>query len=285
MNNAALVLEGGSLRSLYTTGVLDVFLEYDIEFSAVIAVSAGALTAANYISGQKMRTAQINILHSCDSEYYGIRQLLLKKSAFNFDYLFNDPIDQLYPYNRQRLGETKQKFFIATTDCETGGIQYFDASGKYENMIEFLRASSSQPLLAPMVKVKGKNYLDGGIIAPIGIDKAFEEGYEKIVVVLTRERDYIKQPKSILIRALFEIYYRKYPKLLDALHKMPCVYNGLKKKINQLEEEGKIFVIQPKSMIKISSVEKNARKLAKLYFQGIYDAEKNIDLMQKYIGF
>lgn len=85
---------------------------------------------------------------------------------------------------------------MSATNCETGCIQYFDAGGEYERMIEFLKASSSQPLLAPMVKIGGRSYLDGGITAPIGIEKAFEEKYEKVVVVLTRERNYIKEPKS-----------------------------------------------------------------------------------------
>lgn len=283
MINAALVLEGGSLRSLYTAGVLDTFLEHKIEFSCVIAVSAGALTAANYISSQKMRTAKINILHSGNPNYYGLKQLILKRSAFNLDYVFDKPINELYPYDEKKFEQSSQNFFVATTDCNLGKVKYFNANQKYNEMIEYLRASSSLPLLSPMVHIDGGIYLDGGIVAPIGIEKAFQEKYDKIVVVSTREINYIKHPKSLAIRTMFEIRYKKYPYLLEALHKMPDTYNNLRIKIDKLRISNKIFVIQPKNMLKIRTVEKDARKLAQLYFQGINDAEMELEAMFSYL--
>lgn len=284
MINAALVLEGGSFRSLYTAGVLDAFLEKKIEFSCVIGVSAGALTAANYISKQKFRTAQINVLHSSDSNYYGLRQLLTKKSVFNFDYLFDSPINHVYPYDEQELRQTKQKFYVTATDCDTGNAKYFRVDGEYKKMTDYLRASSSLPLLAPFAEVDEGIYLDGGIVSPIGIDKAYEDNFDKVVVVLTRERNYLKKPKSKIIRTLFDLHYRKYPQIVNALDRMPEIYNKIKRKVNYLEEEGKIFVIQPEKMIKIGIVERNARKLIQLYFQGVTDGEKNIETMMEYLN-
>lgn len=282
--NAALVLEGGSLRCLYTAGVLDFFMEKEIDFSCVIGVSAGALTAANYITNQKRRTAQINIVHSSDSNYYGIKQLVSKRRAFNFDYLFYNPINQLYPYDIHKLEKLKQKFYIAATDCITGQIKYFEAKANYDEMTEFLRASSSLPLLAPMVKVEGKDYLDGGIVAPIGIEKAFEEQYDKVVVVLTTGAGFIKKPQSLVIQTLFALFYKKYPALLKSLRDMPQIYNDIRKKVDELEKVGKIFVIQPNSIPKMGNVEKDARKLTQLYFQGLDDAEKCLDKMKVYLG-
>lgn len=284
MINAALVLEGGSLRCLYTAGVLDYFLEKGIEFSCVIGVSAGALTAANYISKQKRRTARINIMHSCDANYYGIKQLLLKKSAFNFDYLFNDPINQLYPFDMNRFINNKQRFFIAATDCMTGQIKYFEAGKNYDKMTKYLRASSSLPLLAPMVLIDGQFYLDGGIVAPVGVEKALEENYDKIVVVLTRNIDFIKKPPSLLIQTLFSLYYRKYPAFMDALKNMEDTYNSIRKKIYDMEKNEKIFMIHPQCVPKMGKVEKNARKLIQLYLQGIDDAEKSMKDMKSYLG-
>lgn len=283
MINAALVLEGGSLRSLYTAGVLDFFLENGIEFESVIGVSAGALTAANYISKQKRRTARINILHSSDSEYYGVKQLLLKQSAFNFDYLFNVPINQLYPYDKNILRETRQKFYIAATNCFSGKVRYFEAGRNYEKMTKYLQASSSLPLLSPMTKVEGEYYLDGGIVEPIGINKALKEHYEKIVVVLTNGANYVRKPESAVIRTLFEVYYKKYPVLLHMLRNMPATYNHIKQKMDKMEKMNKIFVIRPENLPKIRSVEKDARKLIQLYFQGLSDAELHFRSMDDYL--
>lgn len=282
--NAALVLEGGSLRCLYTAGVLDFFMEQGIEFSCVIGVSAGALTAANYITNQIRRTAKINIMHSGDSDYYGFKQLFLKKSAFNFDYLFNSPINQLYPYDMDKFANNNQKFFIATTDCMTGQIKYFKAGKNYNEMTEFLRASGSLPLLSPMVQIRGGYYLDGGIVAPIGIEKAFEENYEKVVVVLTRNASFVKEPKSLPIQVLYAFCYGKYPALMSALKEMPETYNNIRKKVNEMEKENKIFLIQPQSVPKMGSVEKDVRKLVQLYLQGLDDAEKSMKDMKIYLG-
>lgn len=283
MINAALVLEGGSLRCLYTAGVLDFFMEKGIEFSCVIGVSAGALTAANYVTNQKRRTAQINIMHSSDSDYYGVKQLFLKRSAFNFDYLFYDPINKLYPYDKKKLKDTKQKFYIAATDCITGQVNYFESVANYMEMTEFLRASSSLPLISPIVKVKGRGYLDGGIVAPIGIEKALEEQFDKVVVVLTRNDGFVKKPESLVIRMLFSLFYKKYPALLKALRDMPQKYNDIRKKIGEMEKMGEVFVIRPQSMPKIQNVEKDARKLIKLYFQGLADAENSLNDMKAYL--
>lgn len=282
MINAALVLEGGSLRSLYTAGVLDVFIEKNIEFSCVIGVSAGALTAANYISKQKYRSAKINILHSNDSCYYGFFQLLSKGNAFNFEYLFNNPINNKYPYNIDALSATKQRFLIAATDCETGRIVYFENKFNYQAMTKYLQASSSIPLLAEMVNIDNHMYLDGGIVEPIGIKKAISEKYDKIVVVLTRDINYTKSQFSFL-KPVFKAKYMHYPHLLKKINEMNSNYNYLKKTVEIMEKRGEIFVIRPQKEVNIRRMEKRPLKLIDLYFQGIEDAESMLEQMQLYL--
>ena len=178
MLQAALVLEGGALRSLYTSGVLDIFLDHGIEFSCVIAVSAGAMNAANYISKQKGRSARINIIHCNQSGYYGLKQFFLKGNAFNFEYLLHHPINDLYPYDDKALAASKQTFYIAATDCQTGKIVYFRGKDSYEGLVPYLKASSSLPVLSKMIDIDGRLYLDGGLSDPVGIGKAFQEHYK-----------------------------------------------------------------------------------------------------------
>ena len=282
MIEAALVLEGGALRSLYTAGVLDMFMEKNIEFSCVIGVSAGALTAANYISKQKYRSAKINILHSGDPKYYGITQFLTKRNAFNFKYLFHEPINRIYPFDTKALSITKQRFLICATDCNTGKPVYFENTSNYNIMTKFLQASSSIPLLADMVNINGRSYLDGGISEPIGIKKAINEKYSKIVVVLTREYDY-DSSKSDILQLLFKMKYRHYPNLLKTLSNMSSNYNNLKITIDSMQKNSNLFVIRPNKSITVRRIEKNPRKLVDLYFQGREDAENNIIKMFKYL--
>lgn len=284
MINAALVLEGGSLRSLYTAGVLDIFLENNIEFSCVIGVSAGSLTGANYISKQKRRSAQINILHSGNREYFGISQLLLKRSAFNFDYLFNEPINSLYPYDTKTLYSTNQRFLICATDCETAQPVYFENHSNYKKMTEYLQASSSIPLLTKPTTINDHTYIDGGIADPIGINKAVSEGYSKIVVVLTRNKEFRKTKESLLIRQMLNAKYKNNPKLLSALNNTHNKYNSLQETILEMENNKQIFVIRPQEPVNFSRIEKNPRKLIDLYFKGMQDTENRLDQMKEYLN-
>jgi predicted patatin/cPLA2 family phospholipase len=280
---AALVLEGGALRSLYTSGVLDVFMENGLEFSGVIGVSAGALNAANYVAKHIGRSAKINIMHSGDSNYFGIKQFLLKGSVFNFDYLFYTPIKDLYPYAEDVLEDSKQRFLIGATDCETGKAVYFEKK-TYIELIQALQASSSIPLLCKPFKVDGVTCLDGAISDPIGVNKAFSEGYNKVVVVLTRHYEYKNKKPSRLVKFLYNIVYKKYPRLIASLDNNYDQYNSLIEEINKMEKEDKIFIIRPSCEKKIKSIEKDARKLTDLYFLGRDDARRLLPQMLEYIN-
>jgi predicted patatin/cPLA2 family phospholipase len=280
--NAALVLEGGALRSIYTSGVLDVLMENNLEFSCVVGVSAGALNAANYMARHIGRSAKINILHSNDSNYFGIKQLLLKGSIFNFNYLFYSPIKDLYPYDENTFMTSKQRFLICATDCETGKAIYFEKHN-YKELVQALQASSSIPLVSKPVYIDDKICLDGAIADPIGIHKAFSEGFDKQVVVLTRQYGYSETESSKLIKQLCKIIYKRYPELINSLNDSSILYNSLLEEIIKLEEENKIFVIRPSREIKIKSIEKDARKLIDLYFLGREDARNSLPKIYEYI--
>jgi predicted patatin/cPLA2 family phospholipase len=284
MINAALVLEGGALRSIYTSGVLDVFMENDIEFSCVIGVSAGALNAANYIAKHIGRSARINILHSNDSNYFGIKQFLLKGSVFNFNYLFYSPIRELYPYNENVFITSKQRFLIGATDCKTGKAVYFEKHN-YTELVQALQASSSVPLLCKPVHIDDKICLDGSLADPIGIHKAISEGFDKQVVVLTRQDGYNSRIESSrFLKYLCKINYKNYPELINLINKYTTQYNSLIEKINRMEIENKIFVIRPSHKINVKSIEKDARKLIDFYFLGREDARRSLLKIYEYIN-
>ena len=283
MINAALVLEGGSLRSIYTSGVLDVFMENNIEFSFVIGVSAGALNAANYIPKHIGRSAKINILHSNDSNYYGIKQFLFKGSAFNFNYLFYSPIKDLYPYDENMFMTSKQRFLIGATDCETGKTVYFEKHN-YKDLVQVLQASSSIPLLCKTVNIDDKIYLDGSISDPIGIRKAFSEGFDKQVIILTKSFGNNKTAWTKFPRFLSRIRYRKYPEVIKLLDNYSTLYNSLMEEINTMENENKAFVIRPSREVKIKTIERDARRLIDFYFLGREDALKSLPKMYEYLN-
>ena len=221
MIDAALVIEGGAMRGVYTSGVLDVFMKNNMFFAYIVAASSGALNAANYVAKHKGRSARINLLHSKDRRFFGISQLIRSRgNYFNFDYLYHKPVNELYPYNYKALEETEQKFIITATNCITAEPIYF-IRHQYDKMTEALTASSSIPLVSKIAIVDGVPCLDGAVSAPIGIHKAIEDGNKKIVVVLTRDYDFMNKDIPAYIKVLMSIVYRRYPALTKKLINMP----------------------------------------------------------------
>lgn len=281
MIKGALVLEGGALRSIYGAGVLDVFLEKNIQFEYVLGISAGALNAGNYISGQMGRTAKININYANDPRYIGIRQLIQKGSIFNLNFLFDEPVGDWSPYDEYAFTNTKQKLIVGATNCLTGKQEFFE-SHTYKELTKVLAASSTLPVLAKTTYINGIPYIDGGVSNAIPFKKAMQDGYEKIVIILTRPEGYVDKENEIF-NQIFHIYYHKYPNVVKKLCTMSQRYNSLLQQIHKLEKEKKIFVIRPTTLLKVKRVEKDKNKLRLLYLEGKEDARQKLADMIKYL--
>ena len=270
MGKSVLVLEGGAMRSLYTSGVLDVFMNNNIDIDCTVGVSAGALVGSNYVSNQKGRTANININYCKDSKYIGVGAIKNNKGLIGFDYLFGE-IAKDNPFDEKEFFSTKKRFVTGVTNCITGKTEYFDKDLK--NTYKLLQTSSSMPLVSKIVEINGKPYLDGAIDCNVPIDWALDQGYEKIVVVLTRNKEYRKQPLSNKMKKMYNLVYKKYPNLLKTMYDRPNKYNETYDEIEKLERENRIFVFRPKNNVDISRLEGVQVKLRDLYEKGIDEAE------------
>ena len=281
MKKSVLVLEGGAMRSLYTSGVLDVFMNNNIDIDCTVGVSAGALVGSNYVSNQKGRTANININYCKDSKYIGVGAIKNNKGLIGFDYLFGE-IAKDNPFDEKEFFSTKKRFVTGVTNCITGKTEYFDKDLK--NTYKLLQASSSMPLVSKIVEINGKPYLDGAIDCNVPIDWALDQGYEKIVVVLTRNKEYRKQPLSNKMKKMYNLVYKKYPNLLKTMYDRPNKYNETYDEIEKLESENRIFVFRPKNNVDISRLERDQDKLRDLYEEGIDEAEKQLENLKKYLN-
>lgn len=273
MQDLTLILEGGALRSVYTSGVLDVLMKYNIEANYVLGVSAGALTGMNYISKQPKRSAKINIEYCDNPRYIGRKALRIEKGLIGYDYLFNEISKKDYPFDYEAFKLSNQKFISVITNCEKGITEYVEKNDCKEDIFKVVQASSSMPLCSKMVKIGNNHYLDGAITMPIPVDWAIEQNHKNILVVLTRDREYRKPEISYTMKKVYKRVYNKYPKLVEKLLTMPERYNKLKEHINDLEKQGRIMVIAPKLPVTVSRLEKDKDKLQDLYKEGIKDAE------------
>lgn len=266
-NNTALVLEGGGLRGVFTCGVLDYFMDNGIRFPFTVGVSAGACNGLSYMSGQRGRAKASNIDLMEKYHYVGLRYLLTQKCIMDFKLLFEEFPEKIIPYDYDRYFSNPDRFVMVTTNCLTGKAEYLEEKSSSARVMDIVRASSSLPFVSPITYVDGVPMLDGGIVDSIPVEYAMSQGYEKLVVVLTRNKGY-RKPDSRM--PLAKIAYRKYPNLQNALRNRNAVYNKTMDLIEKLEDEGKITVIRPTRPIDVSRMEKDTAKLAALYQEG-YD--------------
>lgn len=282
MTKGALVLEGGSLRGVFTAGVLDVFMEQGIEMSYVNGVSAGSMCGMSYVSKQIGRTIKVDLNYVNDKRFLSFRNMLKNRSIFNFDFLFGELCDTLVPFDYDTFWKSEQTFEVVATRCKTGKPEYFEKSS-CEDFISAVKASSSIPVMSGMISVEGKKYLDGGCSLPVAYQRAIDLGYDKIVVILTRERGYRKPQLDKWTKRGYERYFSPLPELLKALYDVPDRYNRMQEEIDHLEGE-KIYVIRPDKHVTVQRTEKDKRKLKALYEDGRRMAGEHMGKLKEYLG-
>ncbi|MDZ5473815.1 patatin family protein [Bacillus sp. 31A1R] len=270
-----LVLEGGGMRGVYTAGVLESFLERDIQFPYVIGVSAGACNAASYLSKQKGRNKTVNINYIRDPRYISWRNFWKNRQLFGMDFIFDELPHKLVPYDYEEFYKNPSEFVIVTTDCVTGEPVYHGKNDYGEEMLTILKASSSLPFMAPEIHFDNKILLDGGISDSIPIKKAQLDGLKKNVVVLTRNSGYLKSPSKF--HFLVKRKYPKYPGLQKALMNRYKMYNETLHYLEEEETKGNIIIIRPKQPVEVGRLERDPLKLERLYEQGYHDANQMLD--------
>ena len=205
-----LVLEGGGMRGVFTSGVLDYLMDNKIGFPYTVGVSAGACNGLSYMSHQRGRGKYSNIDLLAKYKYIGIRPLIKKRGLIDQHLLFHRFPDRILPYNYKAYAENPARFEMVTTDCRTGRACYWEEKYDEKRIIAIVKASSSLPYACPIIDVDGRPMLDGGIVDSIPLLRAYEQGYDKCVVVLTRNRGYRKSIKQVFVP---NFIYKEYPRL------------------------------------------------------------------------
>lgn len=280
-----LVLEGGGMRGAYTSGVLSAFMDKGIKFSYVIGVSAGANNGANFVAEQRERNKKVFVDYVSHKDYSGFRHLINEKSYFNMKFLFDTLPNELVPFDYKTFFDSPAIFKVCVTDVATGQPKYFEKNqfkgNDKELMNKILRASSSLPIISPPVEIDGKLYFDGGISDSIPLEKSIEDGNQYNVVVLTRNKDYLKREQKLGIYS--KHYLKKYPKIMEAIKKRHIKYNITLEKIETLEREGYVYVFRPIAPLNVDRLEKDKNKLNELYNQGYKETQERMEGFKQWI--
>lgn len=281
MYQAGLVLEGGGMRGMYTAGVLDFFLDKGIEFSNCYGVSAGSCHLCSYLSKQKKRAYRVSVKYLKNKNYCSIYSLLKTGDIMGADFCYNRIPNELDIYDYEEFEKYKGKAYAVVTNIESGETEYHRLVDMQKD-IQWIRASSSLPLVSKNVEIDGTLYLDGGISDAIPIRKSIEDGNKKNVVVLTKYVGYVRKPTSHL--GLLKARYRKYPMVAEIMKKRHETYNETMEFLEEEERKGNIFVLRPQYDSNVGRLEKDKKKLRALYKQGYQDAEKSYEAMKEYLS-
>ena len=267
-----LVLEGGGMRGVFTSGVLDAFMKYDLYFKYVVAVSAGACNGLSYISRQPRRARLSNIDMLVKYNYIGLRHLVTQGCIFDPELLYDRFPNELIPYDYDTYFASPSTFEMVVTNCNTGRAEYLtEKDGDRQRLLDICRASSSLPYVSNVIDVDGRPYLDGGIVDSIPVGRAIDMGYDRNVLVLTRNRGYRNTSKD---RKIPKFIYKKYPRLRVALSRRIAEYNHQLDMVEEMEDKGLVDVIRPLRPMDVDRIEKDEKKLEALYEEGFQLGEE-----------
>lgn len=280
--SAALLLEGGSLRGLYTAGALDTLMEEDLYFPAVAGVSAGALNAVNYVAHEPGRSASINLRYRNDPRYFGPMAAFNGGSLFGLNFMLRD-IPQVVPFDTDTFYQGGQRMVAVATCLQTGKAAYFEKGKTDFDFLEAVRASASLPLVSVPVHIGKFSYLDGGCSCPIPLEWAQTEGFAKIVIITTRHKGFRKTMPGQRMINLYDDFYGDKTLFLATLLTQEVRYNALMDQIDALEAAGQLFVLRPSQPIEIGRFEKNTERLLDLYNQGRREMRDQLDALRAYL--
>lgn len=277
-----LVLEGGGMRGMYTTAVLDVFMQEGISVDGLIGVSAGAIHGCNYISKQMGRSIKYNLKYIQDKRYVSLESLITSGDIFNAKFCYDTIPNELSVFDYDTFQENAKDiaYYVTCTNVKTGKPYYHRCMDLKDEM-DYLRASASLPLVSKVIERDGLMLLDGGTADSIPIRFFEQEGYNKNIVVLTRPEGYIKKPDSTI--KILEHVYKEYPEYLEACRNRHNAYNETLEYLEKKEKEGSVFIIRPSRTVKIGRLEKNKDKLKYMYRLGWYDTKKILPKLQEFI--
>ena len=277
-----LILEGGAMRGMFTSGVLDVFLENGIEFDGAIGVSAGATFGCNLKSRQIGRAIRYNKRFAHDWRYCSLRSLIFTGDMYGARFCYDTLPNKLDVFDRKAYQENPMEFYCVASDCKTGLPVYKKLTTCDDHELTWMRASASMPLVSRVVDIDGYKLLDGGMTDSIPL-KYFESlGYYRNVVILTQPREYKKSPASLMW--LIKLMLHKYPKLVQAMAHRHTVYNEQTADVFSKADQGQVFVICPKEPLGISRTENNPNELQRVYDLGRTTAQALLPKLKDFLN-
>ena len=277
-----LVLEGGAFRTIFSSGICDAFLDAGLPLpDCTIGVSAGITYATSYLSRQSRRNLKVLTTYAHDRRYMGLGNYLLpgNRSYFGLKFSYETIPNELVPFDYDAFEAYPGIAEAVVTNLNTGKADYLPVPRRDPHNL-LLQATCAIPLMFPVYHLNGQPYLDGGCADAIPWRRAFDLGCDRVVVLLTRERSYHKEPEntiSVLRRA-----FRQYPAFLETMARRADRYNESREQLLSLEREGKVLVLAPESTAGFSRTERDLGKIRRMWQAGYFTGLDAVDQVRRF---
>ncbi len=271
LSRIGLVVEGGGMKCAYGAGILDAFLDDGIDFDYAIGVSAGSANTASFLAGQRGRNLRFYTDHIKEPGYFGFKSFLETGDLFGLKYIYatlsnSNGADAL---DYQKVLDNPTEFVIVATNAKTGKPTYFHKRDMKQDDYRAIMASCALPAACRPIRIDGEKYYDGGVSDSIPVQKALDDGCDKVVIITSKPRDFVKTPEQH--RFIYTFLCQLYPKIIRCLNRRHIMYTACQKRMFELEEEGKAFIFAPSEHLPMSTYAMNAQANRELYDLGMKD--------------
>ncbi|MCR4587902.1 MAG: patatin family protein [Lachnospiraceae bacterium] len=278
-----LIVEGGGMKCAYSAGVLDGFLDEKISFPYCIGVSAGAANTASFLAGQRDRNRRFYTEHIHEDGYFGLKNYLKNRNLFGLRYIYGtlSNSDGGDPLDLKQIMVNPADFVIVATNAKTGKPEYFHKEELIQDDYRLIMASCCLPAACKPIEWKGQYYYDGGVSDSLPFKKAMEDGCDKVVAILSKPRDYVKEPEKA--RVFYTVECHRYPNTIHALNERHIRYNAQFSQLKHLEDAGKAFIFAPEGNIAMSTYGMDEAANQALYDQGLSHVQQYKDALSDFL--
>ena len=272
---------GGGYRGIYAAGVLDYCMDQNITFDLGIGISAGSANLASYAAGQKGRNYRFYTEYGFRKQYASLGNFIRKHSYIDMDYVYGtlSNHDGESPLNYPAIRDNPMEFFVVAADAVTGQAKYFGKEDIAADNYDVFKASSSIPFFCPPYEIKGVPYYDGALGDPVPVEKAFELGCDRVVVLLTKPENILRNSKKD--ERLAAGIRKKYPLATERLCERAQCYNEEVALAQKYAKQGKVLIVAPDDTCGVDTLTKDKQALRKLYEMGYADGKKITDFLRK----
>lgn len=273
MAKTALIDVGGGYRSIYGAGVMDRLMELGIDFDKCYGVSAGSANMFTYIAHQPKRTHKFYTEYAFRKEYASASNFFKIHNFVDLDYVYGtlSNHDGEYPVDYEAFKASPTDFTVVACDARNGHAKYFDKDDVAQDNYDIMKASSAVPVACEPYVIDGVPYFDGGIADPIPVELAANEGYDRIVLILTHQRDFVREAKKDALPST--VLRRSFPAAAERLKNRYRTYNEEMKVAERMASEGRLLILAPDDLCGLDTLTKNAEGLEKMYQKGINAAD------------